>query len=418
VDIGGGNAAYNYAAFNANNFDQWNRDLISGYTNPSTKFSGKASVNSDRHNRQGVPSGFSSSAKWLWASGKGYSVVWIRYIILESDMTQFKIPALKDSCSTCGCPSNKVCSQEKCIDVVKAEDESNFRKSIADESVEHARNIKDANTRNAALDFIALQKRDAGICPNDDCRRRVAKVVAVAGTPAVEAPTGSSGGTPTYTCAGIEPSGNGLIKGMSRRPDGYTPNEWTYAADATTSTPCKWKCDAGYQQGANSCVTNTAISESTIYPSKIYQCNSYISSRTVSAYLQTCTELQDSDLQKAKAKDMTGLSFGDESNKGFVFKFQADRTKTNAELLMTKLNPYSNEQYASYGYDMKKLINGAVQSMSERSDPAIQRGSYGQTRIENGELFVFVGWTGIAKLRSTDPAKPLAIDEIKITKVW
>ncbi|MEM7827057.1 MAG: NosD domain-containing protein [Candidatus Aenigmatarchaeota archaeon] len=66
--------------------------------------------------------------------------------------------------------------------------------------------------------------------------------------------TRQSTGTANCNCTGVEPTGAGVIKGPSNfttQGYSYTPKTWTYDNTASTSTPCKWKCDIGYQQSGN-----------------------------------------------------------------------------------------------------------------------------------------------------------------------
>ncbi|MDI6721569.1 MAG: PKD domain-containing protein, partial [Candidatus Aenigmarchaeota archaeon] len=56
-------------------------------------------------------------------------------------------------------------------------------------------------------------------------------------------------------CGGAEPSGLGIVKGLVGFTSGPAQS-WTYDTTATTSTPCKWKCGAGYRQSGNGCVSS------------------------------------------------------------------------------------------------------------------------------------------------------------------
>lgn len=64
----------------------------------------------------------------------------------------------------------------------------------------------------------------------------------------------------TYTCSGTAPTTpTGTIKGVSTYTAGYTPTSWTYSSDATLATACKWKCDTGYVKSGNGCVPITVV---------------------------------------------------------------------------------------------------------------------------------------------------------------
>ncbi|MBI2579956.1 MAG: Ig-like domain-containing protein, partial [Candidatus Aenigmarchaeota archaeon] len=67
----------------------------------------------------------------------------------------------------------------------------------------------------------------------------------------------TSGGA--SACGGTSPAGSPgtIIIGHSNYAAGYTPASWTYAEDASLTTPCKWKCDAGYGQSGSTCVQQT-----------------------------------------------------------------------------------------------------------------------------------------------------------------
>ncbi|MBI2173045.1 MAG: hypothetical protein HYT73_02415, partial [Candidatus Aenigmarchaeota archaeon] len=80
----------------------------------------------------------------------------------------------------------------------------------------------------------------------------------------------AGGGT---ACTGGAPSGTGVVKGPETYTAGYTPTSWAYDGTATTATPCKWKCDAGYGQSGSTCVQQTFSCTGTP-PSNSEQCQS------------------------------------------------------------------------------------------------------------------------------------------------
>ncbi|MBI2580042.1 MAG: hypothetical protein HYW27_04015, partial [Candidatus Aenigmarchaeota archaeon] len=68
-------------------------------------------------------------------------------------------------------------------------------------------------------------------------------------------------------CGGTPPAGGNFIRG----PWTYTGAGllWEYSDSATTTTPCRWKCESGYQQSGNECVASSG--------NVVYSCTGVVS---------------------------------------------------------------------------------------------------------------------------------------------
>jgi hypothetical protein len=305
--------------------------------------------------------GISADAKWIWKRDATY--VYFRKKI-SFDPGQLRRAKLSDSCSICGCPSGKACSNERCIEIVPLVDWPNFEAGMLQESKEACLGIANTDAKDFCLDYTASQKKDISTCSfisSDErqkwCEER-ARVFA-AGKVIAEGPSavGASGRTET-------------------------------TSDTSRAT----------EEG------QSVAQDVTIYPSEAYYCEAKIkSTQTLQDYLSTCQIVPNSELQKVVSKDGAGPNFKYNTGRdGIVFKFQlSGKTKVRAIVFISD----GRGTIVSSWADISKLSDYSSQVLTQVLDSGER---YVEAQVSNGELFLFRSSLGSS----------VTIDQIKITKTW
>jgi len=306
--------------------------------------------------------GFEPSTQSIWLKDKA--------IVLFRKKISLQQPSLKgnyliDSCSQCGCPAGKACSNEKCLEFVPSTDRASFESGMLQESEESCLSIADTNAKDFCLDYVASQRKDASICSFISTSERQNWCVEKARVFAAGKVIISSGDTSRVASDGISES---------------------------------------------STIQISAPQEVPIYSVEAYYCNNrMLESQNIAQYLSTCEKISEIEIQKIKQKDQKFLTFKQgtynevQSKHGLVFKF--DVNKPNVEIQLT-FEP-KGTRYLGAGSlyrlkDNKKWSNGLIDTQYDESSYT----ALGQTQLDNQELFLFVPW------------KTVGIDEIKITKTW
>ena len=295
--------------------------------------------------------GFEPSTQSIWLKDK-VSALFRKKISLSSLTGNY----LFDSCSTCGCPSGKACSNEKCLEVVPSTDRANFESGMLQESQESCLSIADTNAKDFCLDYVASQRKDAGICSSISTDERQNWCIERARVFAAGKVIVDSGGAATR---GAEGTGG---------------------------------------------VSESDAQDVNVYPTEGYYCEAIIgSSQTLQDYLSACTIISKSELQKIAKKDGNGPSFKYNTGRdGIVFKFQlSGKTKAKAVVFVAD----GRGAIASSWADIVKLSDYSSQRLTQVSD-AGERAV--ETQVSNGELFLFRSSLGSS----------VTVDEIKITKTW